>query len=252
MAYQEKKYSKIMVDWDYLKSWVGRIWLKVTSFFLFQKELSIAVIGLQNAGKTTFVQLLSGKPFRADTVPTLGVQLERFAIGNNAVNVYDLAGQTRFQPLWERCFDKVDLIVYMIDLSDINTLDESFTKLARIIQMTNDDKIPLLIVGNKTDAILDTSLNPSYSTKCLPETLLTDYNYDDIECCKLETCNLYQLKNVEYLSKQLGIDLRNHVLHLPFGGPTETLPLNRDIAIFTVSCKTGGFIKDVMDWIVQL
>ncbi|GAV51675.1 hypothetical protein ZYGR_0AF01460 [Zygosaccharomyces rouxii] len=240
------------MDWGYLKSWFESIWYKVASFFLFQKELSIAVIGLQNSGKTTFVQLLSGKPFLVDTVPTLGIQSEKFTLGNNSIIVYDLAGQTRFQPLWERCFDKVDLIVYMIDLSDLHTLEESFTKLTRVIQMTNDDKIPLLIMGNKTDAIPDASSNPSYSTKCLPETLLADYNYDTIECCKLEPSNLHLLKNVESLSKQLGIDLRNHVLHVPFGGPTESLPLDRDIAIFTVSCKTGGFIKDVMDWIVQL
>lgn len=241
-----------MMDWGYWRTWFGLIWYKVASFFLFQKELSIAVIGLQNSGKTTFVQLLSGKPFQVDTVPTLGIQLENFTIGNNAVKVYDLAGQTRFQPLWERCFDKVDLIVYMIDLSDLQSLQESFTKLVRVIQMTNDDKVPLLIMGNKADIIPDPMEKPSYSTKCLPETLLTDYNYDTIECFKLESSTLYQLKNVETLSKQIGIDLRNHLLHVPFGGPTEPLPLDRDIAIFTVSCKTGGFIKDVIDWIVQL
>ncbi|AQZ17605.1 (ZYRO0A05500g) [Zygosaccharomyces parabailii] len=247
------------MHWRSLKSWVELLWYKVASFFLFQKELSIAVIGLQNSGKTTFVRLLSGQPFEADTVPTLGVQMDQFALGNNSIKVYDLAGQTRFQPLWERCFDKADLIVYMIDLSDVAALEESFTKLIRVIQMTNDDKIPLLIIGNKTDVIPDPPMSREYLTKYLPETLLNDYNYETIEKCKLEKTNLHQLKNVEVLSKQLGLDLRNHVLHIPlqcedsaWGVPTEPLPLDRDVAIFTVSCKTGGFIQDVIDWIVQI
>lgn len=246
------------MHWRSLKSWVELLLYKVASFFLFQKELSIAVIGLQNSGKTTFVKLLSGKPFEADTVPTLGVQMDEFALGNNSIKVFDLAGQTRFQPLWERCFEKVDLIVYMIDLSDVAALAESFSKLTRVIQMTNDDRIPLLIIGNKTDVIPDPTPS-NYLTKYLPETLLSDYNFDTIEKCKLDRTNLYQLKNVEVLSKHLGIDLRNRVLHIPlkcddasWGVPTEPLPLDRDVAIFTVSCKTGGFIEDVIEWIVQI
>lgn len=231
---------------------------------LFQKELSVAVVGLQNSGKTTFTSILGGKPFETDTVPTLGIQISQFSLGNSLLKIYDLAGQTRFQPLWERCFDRVDLIIYMMDLSDLSCLEESFVKLRQVIRMSNSDRIPLVIIGNKIDLIFDptdaltngkpTERQPNASSlsKYLPESLLTNYNFDDIELLKLESSNLYRLKKVEVLSKHIGIDIKNHVLHIPTSTGDELISLDRDIAIFISSCKNGDFIEDITDWIVQL
>lgn len=267
------------MGWKYLRSWLESLWYRLSSVFLFQKELSIAIVGLQNSGKTTFTSLLSGKSFESDTVPTIGIQINQFSLGNNLIKVYDLAGQTRFQCLWERCFDKVDLIIYMIDLSDVNYLEESFTKLTKIIQMTNDDRIPLIIAGNKTDLVpdpietlatgnnhvdKDTNINIAPLTKYIPESVMQHYNFDDIQKLKLDNYNLHLLKKVDILSKQIGIDLKNHVLHIPLQptdsndcnsgltSTTEKLPLDRDIALFTLSCKNGDFVQDILEWIIQL
>lgn len=228
--------------------------------FLFQKELSIAIIGLQNSGKTTLIRLLGGKPFETDTVPTLGIQVSRFSLENNLIKVYDLAGQTRFQPLWERCFDKVDLIVYVIDLSDTMTLEESLQKLVKVIQMANDDRIPLLILGNKTDLIVEPK-DP------LPVGPLQAYNPDSKDKLKIDSTNVHLLKNPDILARQVGIDLAARTLHIPLqpsepqpsesnaqvpANDTKELPLHGDIAVITISCKDGSHIADVIDWIVQL
>ncbi|QLL30817.1 hypothetical protein HG536_0A06320 [Torulaspora globosa] len=246
--------------WELVRSWFDSLWFKISSVFLFQKELSIAIIGLQNSGKTTLIRLLGGKPFETDTVPTLGIQVSHFSLENNLIKVYDLAGQTRFQPLWERCFDKVDLIIYMIDLSDTMTLNESLQKLVKVIQMANGDRIPLLIVGNKTDLVADPK-DP------LPLGPLQAYNPDNWEKLKLDSTNAHLLKNPDILSRQIGVDLAARTLHVPLQsseppanesnaqGPandTKQLPLHGDIAVLTVSCKDGSHIADVIDWIVQL
>lgn len=48
---------------------------KVMSWFkskFFNKELEIAIIGLQNAGKTTLVKAITDGTFEEDTIPTIG------------------------------------------------------------------------------------------------------------------------------------------------------------------------------------
>lgn len=244
--------------WELVRSWFDSLWFKISAVFLFQKELSIAIIGLQNSGKTTLTRLLGGKPFETDTVPTLGIQVTHFSLENNLIKVYDLAGQTRFQALWERCFDKVDLIIYMIDLSDTMALGESLQKLSKVIQMTNDDRIPLLVVGNKTDLIVEPK-------EPLPLGSIEAYNQDSTERIKVDATNVHLLKNADVLSRLIGIDLTHRVLHIPLQSaeshPTEgqvpaqttkDLPLDRDIAVFTVSCKDGSYVENIVDWIVQL
>ncbi|QLQ78380.1 hypothetical protein HG537_0A06270 [Torulaspora globosa] len=242
------------MGWESVRSWIDSAWFKISSVFLFQKELSIAIIGLQNSGKTTLIRLLGGKSFEIDTVPTLGIQESHFSLENNLIKVYDLAGQTRFQPLWERYFDKVDLIIYVIDLSDTMTLDESQQKLLRVIQMANDDRIPLLILGNKTDLIPDPK-DP------LPLGPLQAYNPDTRDKLKLDSNNVHLLKNPDILARQLGIDLAARTVDIPLqssdpqfkeGISTKLLTLHADIAVLTVSCKNGSHIADVIDWIVQL
>lgn len=244
------------MGWEFLRSWLDSLWYKISSIFLFQKELSIAIIGLQNSGKTTFTHLLGGERFETDTIPTLGIQINQFSLQNNLVKVYDLGGQTRFQPLWERCFDKADLIIYMIDLSDMMNLEESFAKLSKVIQMTDVDRIPLLVVGNKIDLIADTK-------ESVPIGSIHAYDYANTDKLKIDSTNLHLLKNADILSRQLGIDLNNRVLHIPLESSqpdddltatrtTKELPLDRDIAVFTVSCKSGLYVQDIIDWIAQL
>lgn len=237
------------MGWSLLRSWLDSLWSRVLSLFLFQKELSIAIIGLQNSGKTTLTHMLGGRPFEQDTVPTLGIQISQFSLENSLIKVYDLAGQTRFQALWERCFSKVDLIIYMIDLSDTTTLDESFEKLSKVMHMTNDDRIPLLVVGNKTDLVLEPKEKPAIAS-------IPTYDYNATERLRIDASNAHLLKNADVLARQIGVDLRNRQLHVPVQSSesqhSETMPLDRDIAVFTMSCKNGLSIKDVIDWIVQL
>ena len=56
-----KKYSISILDWFR------------SSFF--KKEIELSIIGLQNAGKTTFVNSMMTGKFDKDTIPTIGVNI---------------------------------------------------------------------------------------------------------------------------------------------------------------------------------
>ena len=52
-------------------AWFGKFmdWIKAK---FFNKELEIAIVGLQNAGKTTLVKAITDGTFEEDTIPTIG------------------------------------------------------------------------------------------------------------------------------------------------------------------------------------
>lgn len=72
------------------------------------------------------------------------------------IKISDLSGQMRYSNLWkEQLLSKrSDCIIYVIDLSDILTLNESRNKLWELLKFNNShDRIPFLIVGNKSDLV---------------------------------------------------------------------------------------------------
>ncbi|CDO94453.1 unnamed protein product [Kluyveromyces dobzhanskii CBS 2104] len=255
---------------DCFWKWVNQLWLWFHSVSV-QRQLSIAVVGLQNSGKTTFTNLLAGKEFAVDTIPTLGINVKNVKLPNRTnLTIYDLAGQTRFQKLWERCFQQADLLVFMIDISDLTTWEQAKNKLHDVIIATNLEHVPILILGNKKDLLPKFPADPlnakadsssqqatfaSVENSTRKQTwkyvspLLHNYEYEDIPKYDLCIENQHVLSKVEILSKELGIDLKQGLLHLPHNSKVK---LNRDIALFCVSCKDGTLIETVMDWILEL
>ncbi|AAS52453.2 AEL232Cp [Eremothecium gossypii ATCC 10895] len=263
---------------DLLTAWIHRLWTCLCLFFN-QRQLKIAIVGLQNSGKTTLAALLTGHPFRADTIPTLGIDVRHATIGQTLLQVYDLAGQARHRFLWDRCLDTTDLVVYVLDLSDDTAWEAAKHALQSVLVATNARRTPVLIIGNKADLVAPPPILPpddaspappgpsqqshrsaSVSSNARPfdispyhwrfmTPLLSHYDYDDIPTYVIDTSNHHLLLDLQVLSRELGLDLRNGILHLT----NETvLAMDRDIGLFTVSCRDGTGISDVIEWLMQL
>jgi ADP-ribosylation factor-like protein 8 len=106
-----------------------------------KKEMELSLVGLQGAGKTSLVQVLTTGVFHEDTIPTVGpnatllepsilyahvhasglanpclgqsslcnhvdtqvgFSIKRIVKGSVIIKVWDLGGQPRFRMLWER------------------------------------------------------------------------------------------------------------------------------------------------------
>lgn len=57
---------------------------------LFSKHLEICVVGLQAAGKTSLVNLLSSGQFADEMVPTVGFNMRKVHSGNTTIKVWDI------------------------------------------------------------------------------------------------------------------------------------------------------------------
>ncbi|EMR61745.1 hypothetical protein MGN70_009640 [Eutypa lata] len=114
-------------------------------------EMDVTMIGLQNAGKTSLLRVLSGGEFAIDSIPTVGFNMKRVQRGHVTLRCWDLGGQPRFRPMWERYCRGVNAIVFIVDIADLNLLPVAKDELHALMRQPSLDAIPLLVLGNKSD-----------------------------------------------------------------------------------------------------
>ena len=144
----------------------------ILSFFNLKKKKEIKglILGLDNAGKTTIL-----KTFKGETVlnlpPTKGFNFQKFDYNNTTFILWDLGGQKSIRKFWENYYEKEnDCIIYVIDSSDSERLEETGNELYNILQQPELSGMPLVIYANKQD------LNMAHSV----EEILEQLGLDDI------------------------------------------------------------------------
>eukprot|EP01135_Chromosphaera_perkinsii_P006134 Nk52_evm1s417 gene=Nk52_evmTU1s417 len=132
--------------WGWLNSLLE--WIK--SLF-FKEEMELTLVGLQNSGKTTFVNVITSGEFQEDNIPTVGINMRKVAKGNVTIKLWDIGGQPRFRTMWERYCRGVNAIVYMVDAADSSRLSAAKNELHGLLSKPQLDGIPILVLGNKND-----------------------------------------------------------------------------------------------------
>ncbi|OAW00232.1 arf/Sar family, other [Puccinia triticina 1-1 BBBD Race 1] len=123
-------------------------WIK--SLF-FSTELEITIIGLQNSGKTSLVNVIMSGQFSDAMVPTVGFNMRKYTKGSVTIKLWDIGGQPRFRSMWERYCRGVTAIVFVVDSSDPKAIESSKIELQSLITKPELSGIPLLVLGNKND-----------------------------------------------------------------------------------------------------
>jgi GTPase SAR1 family protein len=71
--------------WDKLKNFFSYI----RNMFL-NKELELTILGIQNAGKTTLVNVLTNNKYDEDSIPTIGFNFRTLKRGKVQFKLWDL------------------------------------------------------------------------------------------------------------------------------------------------------------------
>ncbi|CAN8071452.1 unnamed protein product [Agarophyton chilense] len=129
--------------WQNILEWLQNLF--------FQQEMELTILGLQNAGKTTLVNLISTGDFTDDRIPTVGFNMRRVQKGGVTLKMWDLGGQSRFRTMWERYCRGVSAVVYVVDAADNDRFDTARLELHDILSRTALDGIPVLFLANKSD-----------------------------------------------------------------------------------------------------
>ncbi|KAK3942984.1 P-loop containing nucleoside triphosphate hydrolase protein [Diplogelasinospora grovesii] len=141
-----------------------------------KEEYSVILLGLDNAGKTTFHEqvksiFLPDKPEpKLKTVPTVGQNVSTITLPDMYLKIWDVGGQLSLRKLWQSYYSSCHAIVFIIDSTDIGDgilesvdssnggssnqtgrLDECRLVLEDVLQNSDTEGVPLLILANKQD-----------------------------------------------------------------------------------------------------
>ncbi len=166
---------------------------------LWTKKLEVVLVGLENGGKTTLLQVISnGSPL--ETAPTIGLNVKMVKRGGVNMKCWDLGGQSQYRSEWGRYTRGCDAIIFVVDASQaaMNLLPEAKRELYRLLEDKELASTPILIVANKIDL-----------TPLVPEDqLIKELNLDYFEENPWLLISISALKNtnvdsvIEWLIKQ--------------------------------------------------
>lgn len=117
---------------------------------LFKKNASIVFLGLDNAGKSTLLTLLTTQRI-TQLEPTKHEHAESVKINNVIIKVFDLGGHLAMRKIWKQHFLNINGIVYVVDTADSARFEESKKEFEEILQSEELKNIPIVIFGNKID-----------------------------------------------------------------------------------------------------
>ncbi|ESN96092.1 hypothetical protein HELRODRAFT_67698 [Helobdella robusta] len=119
------------------------------------KAFNVAVIGLDNSGKTTILKRLNRTdPTRDElTAPTIGLKVRKLRVNSLNLTCFDMSGQGRYRNLWQHYYRDCDGLIFVIDSSDRLRLPVAKEELELALNSDDlrDRRVPLLLFANKSD-----------------------------------------------------------------------------------------------------
>lgn len=114
------------------------------------KKLEVVLVGLENSGKTTLLQVLSdGTP--VETAPTIGLNVRMVKKGGVQMKCWDLGGQTQYRGEWGRYTRGCNAIIFVVDASATHLFLDAKSELHRLLEDRELSNTALLVVANKVD-----------------------------------------------------------------------------------------------------
>ncbi len=134
-----------------------------------RKKFNIIVLGEGNVGKTSIIKFLKNNYFEEDILSTVGMDyynVEKEIDGvTYTFKIFDTAGQERYKSISTSTIKLADgfLIVYAVD--NRNSFQQIQFWIKTIIEQTDINKKPIILVGNKIDLprVISTEEGTNYS-----------------------------------------------------------------------------------------
>lgn len=125
--------------------------------YLYQRDsfFKVFLFGIDDVGKSSFVRRLKTGEFNDNHfAPTRKFDIEYIHEKQRGLLAFwDMPGQQSFRSKWLIGLQDSNIIVYMIDTANQRRYEESKEELWKILSNNELNKIPLLILGNKSDLI---------------------------------------------------------------------------------------------------
>ena len=115
------------------------------------KNFKIVVLGIDRAGKTVLINYLISKKAEAEFRPTLSFSIKKLELSNRTIAFWDAPGQINLRSTWMKSLKNADCLMYLVDASDLDRLDESIKEFQRVTRNIIHFHIPLIFCYHKID-----------------------------------------------------------------------------------------------------
>ena len=130
-------------------STMGAFLTKLLDTF-YAKKLEVVLVGLENSGKTTLLNVLAaGRP--VETCPTIGLNVKLVRKGGVQMKCWDIGGQAQYRSEWGRYTRGCDVIIFVVDSHAIESIPLARKELHRLLEDRELATTPVLVVSNKID-----------------------------------------------------------------------------------------------------
>ncbi len=124
----------------------SKIWRKVIG----NQDVRMIMVGLDAAGKTSILyQLKIAELVRS--IPTIGFNVENVQYKGLNMTIWDIGGQQTIRALWKHYYENNNAIVFVVDSSDHERIDESAEELNFLLKADELKDCKLLVLANKQD-----------------------------------------------------------------------------------------------------
>ncbi|XP_070567727.1 ADP-ribosylation factor-like protein 13B [Ptychodera flava] len=147
------------------------------------RKVTLCLVGLDNAGKTTAIKGVKGEPLES-VAPTVGFSSVDFKVDKFQITVYDLGGGKKIRGIWRNYYSESHGVVFVIDAADQERLEESRETLKAVLGDKRVQGKPLLVLANKQDE--DGALDEIDICEKLN---LEDMVNESQSPCRVETCS---------------------------------------------------------------
>ena len=109
----------------------------------------VLLLGIDSVGKTSLLYKLKFGE-NVYTIPTIGFNVESIKYKDKNITIWDLAGGNLVQKFWHHYIEKSNLIIFQMNISDKQRLNEYIESLEDLLKKHKDQRhIPILLLGNK-------------------------------------------------------------------------------------------------------
>mmetsp|Transcript_18930 Transcript_18930/g.29691 ORF Transcript_18930/g.29691 Transcript_18930/m.29691 type:complete len:179 (-) Transcript_18930:12-548(-) len=166
---------------------MGVVYSTIKSFLSGEKRIEMCILGLENAGKTTLLNILS-MGHALETHPTIGLNVKMIKKEGILMKVWDLGGQERFRGEWKRYTSGSDCIIFCVDSNDTDRLPDAKRELHGLLENSCLRGIPILVCLNKID--LDPHIGNEEAIKELNLDYITENKWIVLSISALKQTNI--------------------------------------------------------------